>query len=121
MTAPPQTRGRSTIDHRVVEKIASQAASEISTVGGQRRRRLGLGTRDDMSARPKVAVNLAGDAATITAQIGMPFPVPIRTTAINARARIADRVTALTGIPVRRVDVAVTWLATDQEQDRGLA
>jgi uncharacterized alkaline shock family protein YloU len=108
-----------TIAHRVVEKIASRAASEIGSAGGQRRGL--LGSRHDMAARPKVDVNLTSAGATIAARIGLPFPASIRQTAADVRSQIADHVTRLTGITVRRVDVVVTWLAAGDGHDQGPA
>jgi uncharacterized alkaline shock family protein YloU len=119
MSTAAATRGRLIIAHRVVEKVASQAASEIADAGGQRRGL--LGSRQDMSARPKVTVDLAGEVATIGVRIGLPFPTSIRRTANDVRAQIAQRVTNLTGVTVSRVDVVVTWLATDDEPDRSPA
>ncbi|WP_066289554.1 Asp23/Gls24 family envelope stress response protein [Arthrobacter sp. B6] len=104
------SRGRTVIDRKVLEKIASQVASEESFAGGSSGGFLGIGAQSDFSARPKVAVELSGNIAALSVEIGLLYPVPLRQVTDQLRRRISERVTALTGVDVRQIDITVSWL-----------
>lgn len=106
------TRGHTFMAARVVEKIAAQVASDESSAGGSSGGFLGIGTRADLSARPKASVVLTGNIATLSVEVGMLYPVPLRQTTEDLRRRIATRVTELTGVDVRQVDIRIAWLTT---------
>ena len=53
------TRGQTVLAARVIEKIAAQVASDESSAGGSSGGFLGIGTRADLSARPKASVELS--------------------------------------------------------------
>lgn len=108
--APPAARGRTVIAQRVLEKIASQAAVEISAAGGRSGGMLGLGGRVDLEARPSATVQLSGQTATVAVSVGVSYPSPLKTVGDDIRRHVADRVDRLTGITVRRVDVEIAWL-----------
>ncbi|MET4093288.1 Asp23/Gls24 family envelope stress response protein [Arthrobacter sp. UYCu712] len=105
-------RGRTVLADKVIEKIASQVASDESAAGGSSGGFLGIGTHADLSARPKASVELSGNIATLSVEIGMPYPVPLRQASEALRQRIRTRVTELTGVEVRQVDIKVSWLAS---------
>ncbi len=109
------SRGRTVLDRKVVEKIASQVASEESFGGGSSGGFLGIGAHSDFSARPKVAVELAGNIAALSVEIGLLYPVPLRQVTEQLRRRISERVNALTGVEVRQVDITVSWLKPADE------
>ncbi|MGY4720234.1 Asp23/Gls24 family envelope stress response protein [Naumannella huperziae] len=115
---PAADRGRLRIDRRVVEKIASQAASEVSAAGGTSGGFLGIGARRDFDARPKVSVDLRGDSATIAVTCGVAYPAPLRETTDAVRAHVHDQVERQVGITVDRVDIDVAWLS---RADTGVA
>lgn len=117
-SAAPQSRGRLTIARVVVEKIASQAAAEVSAAGGRSGGVLGLGGRVDLDARPSVAVDLAGRTASVVVRVGVDYPRPLRTVAETVRRTVIDRVESLTGIDVRRVDVVIAWLVDPSNRGR---
>jgi uncharacterized alkaline shock family protein YloU len=106
----PESRGRTVLDHKVVEKIASQVAGEESFAGGTSGGFLGLGAHADFAARPQASVELAGNIAALTVEVGLLYPVPLRQATEQLRRRISERVTALTGVQVRQVDITVSWL-----------
>ena len=105
-------RGQTVLATRVIEKIAAQVASDESSAGGSSGGFLGIGTRADLSARPKASVELSGNIATLSVEVGMLYPVPLRQSTEALRNRIATRVTELTGVDVRQVDIRISWLAT---------
>ena len=105
-------RGQTVLAARVIEKIASQVASDESSAGGSSGGFLGIGTRADLSARPKASVELTGNIATLRVEVGMLYPVPLRQATEELRRRIAARVTELTGVDVRQVDIRISWLTT---------
>ena len=106
------TRGQTVLAARVIEKIAGQVASDESSAGGSSGGFLGIGTRADLAARPKASVELSGNIATLRVEVGMLYPVPLRQATEELRRRIATRVTELTGVDVRQVDIRISWLTT---------
>jgi len=98
-------RGRTEIPARVVEKIAVRAAAEQPAVRP-------LGGRGPFGgAEPARAhARLSGDTAVIRLAVALAYPVPLRSTAAELRARVAERVEELTGMSVPRVDIDVSEL-----------
>ena len=103
-------RGATALSRKVLEKIAGQVAKDETAAGGSSGGFLGIGAQPDLSARPKTDVELTGNIASLRIQVGLPYPVPVRQTADQLRERISHRVTELTGVEVRQVDVTVSWL-----------
>ena len=101
----------------MIEKIAGQVASDESSAGGSSGGFLGIGTRADLSARPKASVELTGNIATLRVEVGMLYPVPLRQATEELRRRIATRVTELTGVDVRQVDIRIAWLTTGTDSN----
>ncbi len=106
------SRGQTVLADKVIEKIASQVVSEESVAGGSSGGFLGIGTHADLSARPKASVELSGDIATLSVEVGMLYPVPLRQSTEALRRRIRTRVTELTGVEVRQVDIKVSWMTS---------
>lgn len=106
------SRGQTVVAARVIEKIAGQVASDESSAGGSSGGFLGIGSRADLSARPKASVELTGNIATLRVEVGMLYPVPLRQATEELRRRITTRVTELTGVDVRQVDIRISWLTT---------
>ncbi len=105
------SRGQTILADKVIEKIASQVASDESVAGGSSGGFLGIGTHADLKARPKASVELTGNIATLSVEVGMPYPVPLRRTTEQMRQRIRTRVTEMTGVEVRHVDIKISWLS----------
>ena len=105
-------RGQTVIADKVFEKIAGQAASEVATSRGRTGGVLGIGSDANAAARPKVDVDLSADSVDLDLAVGIAYPGSIRTAAQQIRQRVSDRVHELTGVPVHRVDIDVTFLTT---------
>lgn len=106
------SRGKLILSEKVVGKIAAQAASEVSAAGGSSGGFLGIGTHHDFSARPKVEVELSGNIASLRVSVGLPYPGPLWQAAEDVRQHITARVSVLTGVDVRQVDVVVAWMSS---------
>ncbi|MET4145852.1 Asp23/Gls24 family envelope stress response protein [Arthrobacter sp. UYCo732] len=113
------SRGQTVLADKVIEKIASQVASDESVAGGSSGGFLGIGTHADLSARPKASVELSGNIATLSVEVGMLYPVPLRQATEALRERIRAKVTELTGVEVRQIDIRVSWLTTDRGDGSG--
>lgn len=104
------SRGSTSMSKKVLEKIASQVARDETQAGGTSGGFLGIGSRVDFTARPEADVELAGNIASLKVTVGLPYPLPLRRATDQLRQRIAERVTDLTGVQVRQVDITVAWL-----------
>jgi uncharacterized alkaline shock family protein YloU len=113
-------RGQTVLAAKVIEKIAAQVASDESSAGGSSGGFLGIGTRADLSARPKASVELSGNIATLSVEVGMLYPAPLRQATEALRRRIRTRVTEMTGVDVRQVDIRISWLTTGTSGRRKL-
>jgi uncharacterized alkaline shock family protein YloU len=56
-------------------------------------------------------VELSGNIATLSVEVGMLYPVPLRQATEALRRRIRTRVTELTGVDVRQIDIRISWLS----------
>jgi len=117
----PSQRGRLTLAAQVLEKIAGQAAGDIAATGGTSGGVLGVGAKQDLSARPRVAVRLVGQTAEVDLDLGMTYPTPLRSATDFVREHVTRRVLELTGVRVTRVDIRVLWLkrATQDHHQTG--
>lgn len=111
-------RGRLVLAEKVVEKIAAQAAAEIGTTRGKSGGLLGIGADPDPAARPRVEVDLTAESADVEVAVGIAYPGSIRQTAQDIREHVTARVLELTGVPVHRVDVDVTFLTPPSDPAR---
>jgi len=110
-------RGTTVIADKVFEKIAGQAASEVAGARGRSGGVLGIGSEADANARPKVGVDLSDDSVDFDIAAGIAYPGSIRAAAQQIRDRVSNTVRDLTGVPVHRVDIDVTFLATPSGAD----
>lgn len=110
-------RGTTVLSRKVVEKIAGQIAKDETFAGGSSGGFLGIGAQADLSARPRADVELAGNLASLKVEVGLPYPVPLRQATNQLRDRICGRLTEMTGVEVRQVDVTVSWLWPDEPAD----
>jgi uncharacterized alkaline shock family protein YloU len=93
---PAADRGRLVVAEKVVAKIATQAAREVSPDGG--------------GAAPRVRVTLADNVASLTVELGVAFPRPIRATVIELQQHLTRRLQELAGVRVARIDVRIVRL-----------
>lgn len=118
--ADPRARGTLTLSEQVIEKIASQSASEVAAAGGESGGFLGIGQRSDLGARPKVDVELRETSADLFISVALPYGMSIRQTTQRVRDRVSQRVEQLTGVAVHRVDVDVAFLVSpDPDHSEG--
>lgn len=110
-------RGTTALSRRVLEKIAGQVAKDETAAGGRSGGFLGIGAHADLAARPRTDVELAGNVASLQLEVGLPYPMPLRQAADQLRDRMSARITELTGVEVRQVDITVSWLWPDVPAD----
>jgi uncharacterized alkaline shock family protein YloU len=101
-------RGVTVIADQVFEKIARQAAGEVSTSRSRSGGVLGFGSGG--GSRPKVDVELSADSVDLDLAVSIAYPGSIRAAAQRIRENVSSRVQDLTGVPVHRVDLDVTYL-----------
>ncbi len=116
-TDEPGQRGSLTIADRVVEKVASQAVTEVDLATGTPRTVLGrtlLGrTPEPDPDRPARAdAHVDGHLVTVTVTLAVQWPAPVRQVADEVRRHLSTRIEQLTGLQVAQVDVDVTALVT---------
>ena len=109
----PGDRGSLTIADRVVEKVASQAVTEVDLATGAPRSLLGrrVGAQDpDRRARADARVD--GDLVSVSVSLAVQWPAPVRQVAAQVREHLTTRISELTGLQVAEVDVDVPALVT---------
>ena len=103
----PAERGRLDVADRVVERVASIAACEVSGV-----RSVGSGLEGVVGRQyPKVGAQVAGGHARVQLDIAVDWPVPLASTAAQVRDHVRDRLTTLVGLAVDAVDVTIATIA----------
>ena len=109
--AAPGQRGRTTIADRVVAKIATRAVAEVGQTGGAARQLIGLILGRQAGEGPAyVSARVNGDLAMIEMRLSLAYPAPVRSLTREVRRHVTERVTTLTGIEVRHVDIEVVRL-----------
>jgi uncharacterized alkaline shock family protein YloU len=116
LTVPGQ-RGRTTIADRVVARIATRAVSEVGQTGGAARQLIGLTVGRQTGEGPaRVSARVNGNLALIEMRLSLAYPAPVRSLTREVRRHVIERVTTLTGIEVRHVDIEVTRLLRGSER-----
>ena len=99
----PEERGTLTIADRVVERIASIAASEVPGVAD-----IGSGwTQIVRRSLPTSQARVAGGRSRIGVDIAAVWPAALDELAAAVHSHVTERVFALTGVAVDGVDVTV--------------
>jgi len=109
----PADRGETLIHDRVVQRIVSASAAEVSGTGGAQRRVLGVAVSG--ADRPVAQADVNGNVVTARVSLSMSYPSPVREIAAQVRGRVSQRVEELTGLRVAEVDVVVDALVPDVE------
>src|SRR5690349_19815998 len=104
MHAPGQ-RGSLELARGVLEKIAGQAALEVTEVGGIQGRLMGLGGQVDLGARPQAAVTVVGDRAEVRLRVAVGYPTSLRAATEAVRHNVEERLRTLCGVHDTRVDI----------------
>jgi len=116
LTVPGQ-RGQTTIADRVVAKIATGAVAEVGQTGGAARQLIGLTVSRQTGEGPaRVSARVNGNLALIEMRLSLAYPAPVRSLTREVRRHVMERVTTLTGIEVRHVDIEVASLQRGREQ-----
>ncbi|WP_433324519.1 Asp23/Gls24 family envelope stress response protein [Spirillospora sp. CA-294931] len=113
---PPETRGRTEIADRVLERIAARALTDVDAAGGSSRRVLGVSLGKDSA--PRVTARVDGGLATLRMTISVVYPAPIREVTRDVRERVTRQVGRLTGLEVRQVDIEVDRLLPARDLER---
>lgn len=114
---PLDDRGRLVVADRVVEKIASQAATEIDRATGAPRRVLGvaLGSADE---RPQVSARVDWPVATVSVVMSVAWPAPVLEVTEQVRRHVEEQLATLAGVRTAGVDIRVTALPGPRSGDR---
>jgi uncharacterized alkaline shock family protein YloU len=116
MTVPGQ-RGRTTIADGVVAQIAARAVAEVGQTGGAGRPLIGLMLGRQAGEGPaRVSARVDGSLAMIEMRLSLAYPAPVRSLSREVRGHVMERVTTLTGIEVRHVDIEVARLLRGSER-----
>ncbi|MBA3524196.1 MAG: Asp23/Gls24 family envelope stress response protein [Geodermatophilaceae bacterium] len=128
MNGPPTTgetgsrnaggAGRLRIADRVIEKIAGQAAREVDRAGGAGRRVLGVAVGSGDTAPPRVQARMHGDVATVSIDLSVAWPAPLREVTVQVRQRVTERLAELAGVRQAQVDIRVIALVADTPTER---
>ncbi len=107
----PGQRGRTTLTDRVVTKVAAQAVSEVERTGGVAPQLMGITLgRQSGSGSARVSARIDGHLTMIQLRLTLAYPAPVRTLTQQVRRHVIERVTSLTGLEVRHVDIEVARL-----------
>ncbi|WP_158879421.1 Asp23/Gls24 family envelope stress response protein [Amycolatopsis anabasis] len=93
-------RGRTSIEPRVVERIAARAVTE------------------ELRRPARVRARLEGDAATLDVKLTVGYPDSVAEATERTRAHLVRRTGELTGFTVPRVDIVVTGLDAGDRRTR---
>ncbi|RJQ77732.1 Asp23/Gls24 family envelope stress response protein [Pseudonocardiaceae bacterium YIM PH 21723] len=91
--------GRTTVPDSVVRRLATQALREIG-----------------VEADRQVDAQIRGQRVLLSARLAIAYPRSVAATTSQVREYLTERVGALTGLSVQRVDVLVTRLVAATEQ-----
>lgn len=120
-TKEPAKRGHLILSDRAFTRIAAQCAAEIPSVGGKSGGFLGIGRQENFDSRPKVTVELTGGIASLSVEVGLRYPTPVTEVTESLRSQLRTRVSELTGVEVRQIDIRVGYLqARDAGSERTL-
>lgn len=116
LTVPGQ-RGRTRIADSVVAKIATRAVAEVGQTGGAARQLIGLTLgRQTGEGSARVSARVSGNLAMIEMRLSLAYPAPVRSLTRQVRRHVMERVTTLTGIEVRHVDIDVARLLSASDR-----
>ena len=104
-------RGRTTIADRVVARVAARAVTEVELTGGVARQLMGITIgRRTGAGSAHVDARVDGHLAMIEVRLSLAYPAPVRAVTREVRSHVIERVTTLTGLEVRHVDIEVADL-----------
>jgi uncharacterized alkaline shock family protein YloU len=111
--------GQTTLADRVVERIATQAVTEVADVGGATNRVLGETLGGSAEARSADVSATADDmTAQLRVRLSIAYPASVARTTKAVRAHLIQRLDELTGLAVTQVDITVTALYSTRSERR---
>lgn len=108
----PGQRGHLTIAHRVVERVAQRAVTEVDSAQGSAARVLGIPVGAS-GERAQVSATVHDDAADVTVHMSVTWPASVRDVTEQVRSRIVTQLRDLVGIQVAHVAIRVTDLVVE--------
>lgn len=113
----PEQRGRTAIADRVVARLAARAVTEVEQTGGAARQLIGVTIgRQTGEGTARVSARVDGNLAMIEMRLSLAYPAPVRALARDVRRHVIERVTGLTGLEIRHVDIEVVRLLSGRER-----
>ena len=112
-------RGRTTLSDRAVERVATQAVTEVADVGGAAHWLLGdtlTGAPEERSAQ--VSATVDDTTAALHVRLSIAYPASVARTTEQVRDHLIRRLHELTGLVVTRVDITVVALYLNQPGSR---
>jgi uncharacterized alkaline shock family protein YloU len=110
-------RGRTTIADRVVARVAARAVTEVELTGGVARQLMGIRIgRQAGEGSARVDARVDGNLAMIELRLSLTYPAPVRSLTREVRSHVIERVTTLTGLEVRHVDIEVASLLSGRRR-----
>jgi len=107
----PGQRGQTVIADRVVARLAARAVAEVEQTGGAARQLIGVAIgRQTGEGTARVSARVDGHLAMIEMRLSLAYPAPVRALTREVRRHVIERVTGLTGLEVRHVDIEVARL-----------
>jgi len=107
----PEQRGQTVIADRVVARLAARAVAELEQTGGAARQLIGVAIgRETGEGMARVSARIDGRLAMIEMRLSLTYPAPVRALTREVRRHVIERVTGLTGLEVRHVDIEVARL-----------
>lgn len=107
-------RGRLDIADRVVEKVATIAATEVDGIT-----KVGQGWERILGRRlPKTDATIAGGRVRINVEIAAVWPTPLADLTARVRDNVSARVSELVGLTVDAVDVTASDVVHRNSQER---
>ena len=117
---PPEQRGETDIRPAALAHVAERVGHEVPGVHGvQGNRILAIGS-DDRRRIQATADVLSGRRVKLALTVGVDYPAPVRQTLDAVRAHVIERVEALTGYHVARLDLDVSELSRVKPRRRVL-
>ncbi|WP_410875861.1 Asp23/Gls24 family envelope stress response protein [Nocardia sp. A7] len=102
MTDTAALPGTTTIDERVVRRIAARAATEVA------------GVEPDV----QVSAQVVGVSATLRVRLPIRYPLPVARVTKECRAHLIARTEELTGMAVPQVDIEVSAMVPEPPERR---
>jgi len=91
--------------------VAARAVTEVELTGGVTRQLMGITIgRRTGAGSAHVDARVDGHLAMIEVRLSLAYPAPVRAVTREVRSHVIERVTTLTGLEVRHVDIEVAGL-----------